>query len=83
MHWEQASGRVKCNHSNEPMLDNLVGEPTDASLPPAAMCTTLQLFALSLWCDTAWALRSVSLMLAHLLCSARLIAVQPCISTSI
>ena len=65
------------------MLDSLLGEPTDASLALAAVCTTLQLVVPSIWWAAAWALRSMSLMLAQLLCSAKLIAVQPCISTSI
>lgn len=66
MHCAQASSRVKCSYSNEPMLDSLLGEPTEAPSPLAAMHTTLQLLALSLWCGTAWALRSMSLTLAQL-----------------
>ncbi len=74
MHCAQASGRAICSYSNEPMLDSLLDEPTDASLAPAAMCTTLQLVVLSLWWGTTWALRSMLLMLAQLVCSAKLIA---------
>jgi len=80
MHCAQASGIAKRGYCNEPMLDSLLSEPTAASAPLAAPCTTLQLLALSISCGTAWALRSMSLMLAQLLCSAKLIAVQPCIS---